>query len=349
MLNIHTKAELQFVIQRDIGEEGKNSDVFVAHDKQLDAELVVKRVEKARFVGDGLAEFYAEAKVLNLSSHSNVVPIHYACEDDHYVYMALPYYQAGSLKKLMSQGFLTTRQIIRYACNFLSGLHHIHTKGLLHFDIKPDNILLSYRNEAVLSDFGLAAFTDVYGLAKPNQVYTKMLPPEHLENREYSTAFDIYQVGLTLYRMANGDQRFNTQLEGLAVNGVLTRDAFYAAVKEGRFPDRQAFLEHIPQRLRKVIRKCLEVDPDDRYQSVLQIVNDLSDVDGYELDWVYTENHADRTWSKENDKGVQYKCVARGTELTTTKTGPRGPEQRMRAYCKDNASRADIQNVLRSY
>lgn len=62
MLNIHTKAELQFVIQRDIGEEGKNSDVFVAHDKQLDAELVVKRVEKARFVGDGLAEFYAEAR-----------------------------------------------------------------------------------------------------------------------------------------------------------------------------------------------------------------------------------------------------------------------------------------------
>lgn len=348
MLNANTRAELQFELKDDIGEEGRNSDVFVAHDKQLDTELVVKRILKNQVDQTQLEEFYAEAKLLHLGSHPNVVPIHYACEDAEHVYMALPYYRAGSLKKLMGQRFLTTREIVRYACNFLSGLHHIHTKGLLHFDIKPDNILLSHRNEGLLSDFGLAVLTNAHGLAQQNKFYVKMLPPERFQEQEFSVAFDIYQVGLTLYRMANGDRNFDKQFEAFVINGQVDGDRFISAVREGRFPDRNAFLEHIPQRLRKVIQKCLEVDPDQRYESVLKIVNDLSDIDGAELDWRYEENQASRQWSKENKTGVGYRCVVENNGLRAVKIGSTGAERRITEYCKERATRADIQKFLRT-
>lgn len=348
MLDANTWAGLQFELKVDIGEEGRNSDVFVAHDKQLDAELVVKRIRKDGVEQAQLKEFYAEAKLLHLGSHPNVVPIHYACEDADHVYMALPYYKAGSLKKLMSQRFLTTREVVRYACNFLSGLHHIHTKGLLHFDIKPDNILLSHRNEGLLSDFGLAVLTNANGLAQQNQFYIKMLPPERFQEKEFSSAFDIYQVGLTLYRMANGDNNFNEQFAAFVNNGQFEGDRFVAAVREGRFPNRTDFLEHIPQRLRKVIQKCLEIDPDQRYDSALKIANDLSDIHGPELDWQYEENQACRQWSKRNNSGVYYRCVAEGESLHAVKAGPAGVERRINDYCKDRATRSDIQKFLRT-
>ncbi|PFG11404.1 serine/threonine-protein kinase [Marinobacter sp. LV10MA510-1] len=349
MLNANTRAELQFELKEDIGAEGRNSDVFVAHDKQLDTELVVKRIRKNQINQDQLEEFYAEAKLLHLGSHPNVVPIHYACEDAEYVYMALPYYRAGSLKKVMNQQFLTTREIVRYACNFLSGLHHIHTKGLLHFDIKPDNILLSHRNEGLLSDFGLAVLTNAHGLAQQKKFYVKMLPPERFQDREFSSAFDIYQAGLTLYRMANGDRNFDQQFEPFVIDESFNSELFIAAVCEGRFPDRNAFLEHIPQRLRNVIKKCLEVNPDRRYKSVLHIVNDLSDIDGAELDWRYEENQNCRQWFKENKSGVNYRCVIENMDLHAVKVSSTGAERRIIPYCKERATRADIQKFLRSH
>lgn len=348
MLSVNTRAELQFELRRDIGEEGRNSDVFVAHDKQLDAELVVKRIDKEQVARPRLDEFYAEAKLLHLGSHPNVVPIHYACEDADYVYMALPYYRAGSLKKLMRKQFLTTREIIRYACHFLSGLHHIHTKGLVHFDIKPDNILLSHRNEGLLSDFGLAVLTNSHGLAQQSRFYSKMLPPERFREQEFSAAFDIYQAGLTLYRMANGDRYFDQQFEAFIDNGCFDRGRFIDAVCEGRFPDRNSFLEHIPQRLRRVIQKCIDIDPDRRYESVIDIVNELSEVDGNELDWRYEENEAGRKWSKKNKTGVSYQCVEENGSLHAVTVSPTGKERRITQYCKQRSTRADIQRFLRT-
>lgn len=349
MLSANTRAELQFELREDIGAEGRNSDVFVAHDLQLDTELVVKRIKKEQVEQAQLEEFYAEAKLLHLGAHPNVVPIHYACEDDEHVYMALPYYRAGSLKNLMSQRFLTVREIVRYASNFLSGLHHIHTKGLVHFDIKPDNILLSYRDEGVLSDFGLAVLTDAYGLARQKKFYIKMLPPECLVAQDYSWAFDVYQVGLTLYRMANGDDHFDRQFAAFFPEGQFDREAFRAAVERGQFPDRGAFLEHIPQRLRSVVRKCIEVDPDNRYSSVLEIMNDLSDIDGGELDWRYEENQDSRQWSKVTNSGVSYRCIAKDGGMRSVTIGRTGAERRISQYCKERATRADIQRFLRSY
>ncbi|PWS22273.1 serine/threonine protein kinase, partial [Enterococcus faecium] len=87
-------------------------------------------------------------------------------------------YAKGSLKKLMSTRHLTVREIVVIGCQVASGLHNVHSKGLIHFDIKPDNILFSDRGEALLSDFGLTRPFNRSGHAEPFGLYGRMVPPE---------------------------------------------------------------------------------------------------------------------------------------------------------------------------
>jgi serine/threonine protein kinase len=162
MLKPYKRAEVTFEPILEIGQEGKNSTVHVVNDPNLNAQLVIKTIPKSSL---NVAEYFSESQILYLSSHPNVVPVHYACEDADSIYIAMPYFQKGSLNVLMSNKSLTVREIIKYACQFLSGLHNIHSKRLIHFDVKPDNILLSDSDEALISDFGLSRHTDYSGLA----------------------------------------------------------------------------------------------------------------------------------------------------------------------------------------
>ena len=98
----------------------------------------------------------------------------------------MPFYPKGSLNKIIDSRFLTVREIISLGTNFLSGLHNIHSKRLIHFDIKPDNILISERNEAHLTDFGLAKKAAFDG-AEQDRVYGRMAPPEYFEKGDKYT------------------------------------------------------------------------------------------------------------------------------------------------------------------
>jgi serine/threonine protein kinase len=209
MLKPYQKAEISFDLIREIGAHGTNSHTYVSRDHQLDAEIVTKQISKASLYSP--TNFFDESKALYASAHPNVVPIHYACEDSDNIYLAMPYYRKGSLKDLMGTRHLTVREIVTVACQILTALHNIHSKGLIHFDVKPDNILLSDRGEALLCDFGLAKQMNFSGIAAQDRHYAKMIPPEATTGDFFNATFDIYQLGLTLYRMCNGDTAFYDQ------------------------------------------------------------------------------------------------------------------------------------------
>jgi len=342
MLNPETETTLRFKLGNEIGSEGKNSTVFIARDLQLDADLAIKRVKKDSFTD--VAEYFREASVLYLSDHANVAPIHYACEDKEHVYLAMPYFAAGSLNKLLETRFLTVREIIRYAIQFLSGLHNIHSKQLIHFDIKPDNIMLSKRNEALVSDFGLAQRMRADGLAEQALNYWKNIPPEALLKSEHTVQFDIYQVGLTLYRMCCGNATFYEQYESYK-----SEDDFAVAVYKGNFPERSLFPLHIPSALSRAVKKCLEPKLPDRYQSVIEVSNALAAIEGNELDWFYTvEADGSRVWTKEDDERTyRFKVgIDKVSEATrqTAKT-----MQRMNAFCIKDIDDRTIRRFLKEH
>lgn len=310
MFKAYNRAELHFDLIDEIGQEGQNSRTFTARDHQLNADIVIKRVEKARMSDP--QEFFVEAAALYASSHPNVVQVHYACEDAGHIYLAMPLYGRGSVKRLMGTGFLTVREIITLGAQALSALHNIHSKRLIHFDVKPDNLLLSDRGEALLSDFGLARQV-IGGIAGQDKHYLKMIPPEAFVRDHFDRTFDLFQLGLTLYRMCNGDEAFYEQFNRFSPGGVFDRPGFRHAVVNGQFPDRSRYPAHIPLKLRMVIRKAMDPDSAQRHQSALELSNDLSEISGHHLDWRLELEADTRVWKK-NIGGTEFEfsCNKRG-------------------------------------
>jgi len=348
MFNAQFKGEVAYEIQEEIGQEGRNSQVFLVKDLHLNAPLVLKKISKTD-LGDNIDLYFQEARILYLSSHTNVVPIHYACEENDYVCFAMPHFARGSLKKRIDTEFITVYEIIRYATQFLSGLNNIHSKGLIHFDIKPDNILLSERDEAVLSDFGLAKLTDHSGQAIPDAFYPLHLTPEaSLGNDKFTRASDIYQVGLTLYRMCNGNEDFYSQLQKFELNDEIDIDKLSSAVLSGTFPDRKAFLPHIPLKMKQVICKCLEVEPTNRYASAINVVNGLADIDGNDLHWRYSCSNSVKTWNKEVEgKIIRLSINSDGASVATKTIG--GRQNRISQYCLPAIKTEEMKRFFKAY
>jgi eukaryotic-like serine/threonine-protein kinase len=325
---------------REIGQEGRNSSVYTIHDANLDATLAIKEVRKDS--GYFHPSYFEEAQILYKSAHPNVVQVMYACEDDENVYVATPFYENGSLKSFMANRFLTVREIIKFSCQFLNGLHNIHSKGLYHFDIKPDNILLSARYEALLSDFGQSREINEHGLAQQPKQYNKIVAPEFFGNNYLDSRSDIYQAGLTLYHMCVGTVEFDSQIARYAT----VRDLGQAKRTES-FPDFGRYPLHIPQKLQRVIRKSLRANPQDRYHSVLDMVNALADIDGPVLDWQYSVDHGTRNWHQITEDGyVKKLSVCPASTSVAHKYRDGAAERRVTAYCSNSITEQQIVEFL---
>lgn len=307
----------------------------------------MKRICKASL--NSVNELFAESQALYSSTHPHVVQVHYACYDAEHVYIAMPYYRNGSIKDLINGKHLTIREIIELGSQTLAGLHNIHSKGLIHFDIKPDNILLSPRNEALVSDFGLAKQINYSGVAAQDRHYTPMMPPEALKTDQFDRTFDIYQFGATLYRMCNGNNNFRLQLSKYGHRENFDRDKFRFDVRNGKFPDRKSFAAHVPSTLRKVINKCLEVDIAKRYQSALDIANAMAGIDGACLDWRLSDENNQKIWTKKVDE-TQYELTLRADGSTMCyKTTNGGNPRRVADACKVNVTDKDVRDILSTY
>lgn len=333
MLNVVNKAELQFKPIQEIGGEGKNSTVYLAEDFQLKAQLVVKKIAKAAIKDP--AQYFSESSILHKTEHPNVVPAYWGCQDADSIYVAMPYFANGSLKKLMGTKFLTVREIIRYGIQFLSGLHNIHSKGLIHFDIKPDNILLSNSDTALVSDFGLAKYMDAMGEAAPEGVYGKTVPPEVIQAAPaFDLKFDIYQAGLTLYRMCVGDNEYYRQFEKYDSPGGFKAAEYSQDVLREKFPNRKAFPAHIPKSLQNIVVKCIKVDKAKRYSSVLEITNALAKLDFPEMDWRYSiDPHGTQKWEHTTSTRKLYIEYDMTGVANAQKAGPGGVFAKMKDFC----------------
>jgi serine/threonine protein kinase len=258
----------------------------------------------------------------------------------------MPYYSRGSLNELINTRYLTVGEVVRFGCQMASGLHNVHSKRLVLFDIKPDNVLLSDRGEAMISDFGLARRLSTAGTAGQDQFYFAMQPPEVFSRAEYTRAFDIYQFGMTLYRMCNGNEAFYKQFERYGTSADFDRDAFKFDVRNGRFPDRKAFEEHIPERLRKVIKHCLEPDPTDRPKAAIEVSNTLAEV-GDKLDWQFSKVGNDRVWVRQDgEKEYSITVEQNGRALAVKKMNASGRCTKISEYCKAATTTREIRKFL---
>ena len=202
----------------------------------------------------------------------------------------------------------------------------------------------------MVSDFGLAKFVNHKGEAEPDKLYSKMVAPEAMvHGPQLDRTFDIYQFGLTLYRMCNGNDDFNAQFAAYGASGTFDRVRFAADVRGERFPNRGRFSEHVPAKLRTVIKTCLKPTPADMYQSAIDAANALATVDGKELDWRLSETPATKSWKK-NENGTEYVFNVDETGRTECfKTVGNGHARRVNEGCKPAMTERDIRKFLGAY
>ncbi|ONG66653.1 hypothetical protein BKK42_29010 [Bacillus cereus] len=286
---------------KSIGGEGKNSEVYIAKDSQLDALLVAKEITKKSLDKQQVKNYFLEAQMLNAANHPHIMPVRYAAQDEDKIYITMPYYEKGSINSLINNRMLTVREIIKYSLDFLSGLLFIHIKGMLHLDVKPTNIIINDSDRALLTDFGLSRYLNEYGLAEQELGYVKHISPQYLETTSRTVQDDIYQAGLTLYRMCNGNGELDKQYALYFQDGCIDGPRFGQAVMNEEFPNRKFYLPHIPKKLRDIVTKALYTDVSKRYLTVLDMINDLSVIDE-NLDWQYNYNKEENicSWFFEN-------------------------------------------------
>ncbi|OFW10394.1 MAG: hypothetical protein A3H96_02265 [Acidobacteria bacterium RIFCSPLOWO2_02_FULL_67_36] len=272
---------IRYTKRRQIGVgEGMNSEVFLAVDPQLAGEIAVKEIPKKK-LGNTPAEYFREAQAMFAADHDNVVSVRYACETTDLIGLAMRYYPRGSLAPRVAANPLGLRELLRVSDDVLRGVGRIHAAGYIHFDIKPSNVLLTAFGGATVADFGQArAYDPRTGVVTAPQVYRDSFPPELLATGAGTVQSDVYQVGLLLYRAANGDARFKSQIPADPAR-------LLAAIAAGRFPDRRAFLPHVPPWLRTLIRKALRTKPEQRFGTASDFADALARVE-LRLNWETT-------------------------------------------------------------
>lgn len=280
------QASLVYTRTQQIGKgQGRNSIVYAIDEQQLGGVMVAKEVDKTQF--RPAQDYFAEAKVMFSNAHENVVPIQYACETPTHVCMVMPYFANGSLADRIKDGPLSVRETIRVGIGIADALARIHTAGFIHFDIKPTNVLFSNVGVPLLADFGQTRAISPAGLSAIPPVYETCVAPEWYSGAVATIHWDLYQVGLLLYRAVNGEPLYRPQ-------------EFYcseATICNGKFPNRDLFLPHVPRKLKTIIRKALHVDPAQRHQSATELSRELGRVNvGHDWQVVMTPDK-DVTWT----------------------------------------------------
>jgi len=320
--------------------EGGFGEVWLAEDLGVGAQRAVKFVPPSAI--PDLSTHNAEARVLNELQHANVIKVYgteIIPEDDTgpgagMYAIIMEYMGGGSLGDVLDRGeSVPLRGAVKYISDACRGAERAHASGYVHRDIKPANILLSLAGQTKLSDFGLCVAT-AEGLASGAGTL-HYIAPEVFETGVTSVQSDIYSLGVTIYELLNGSKF-------LRWNG--TEEELVDAVALGRFPDRAAYQPFVPEAIRRVIRKALNVAPDKRYKSVEEFRHALQRVP-INCNWQLRRSGDPEVWLGTGENGLFRVTisVSRGTfELSRCKVVP----GRLRRVTVDCLETADAQKLL---
>ena len=211
------------------------------------------------------AAIHKEAQFLSRATHRNVVPVHSINEtpDGNSVQICMSFCPGGSYQDAFEKGPMTLAAARKLGTEVLMGLGALHSRGMLHRDIKPGNILCDATGVAQISDFGLV--TDDLILGYGSQAgYSDHIAFEIWNGGATSIRSDIWAFGMTMFRMLHGECWYDDAPSPQRI------------VQLGNFSDTLKWLPHIPANWRRAIRAMLRDDPSQRVQNSLQALNAMS-------------------------------------------------------------------------
>lgn len=250
---------------------GGSSQVYLAQDTALGRQVAVKVLDPAA-AGDQVLRrlFVKEARALAQLSHPNIVGVFDVGEVDGLPFIVMEYVEGTSLKQRIERsGALPVSDAIRFTDEIAAGLNFAHSRGIVHADLKPSNVMLDKDDHAKICDFGIAR-TPQEDADSPQLFATALyVAPERVEGRPASVASDVYGLGLVLYEMLVGKPPFTSSNAA-----VLLRDHVV------RPPVPPSHLRpSLPKELDAIVLKALAKDPGLRFQRASELGTALQSLD----------------------------------------------------------------------
>ncbi len=263
----------QYEIRAPIGAGGMG-EVYRAHDTKLDRDVAIKILPPA-LAGDpsALARFEREARAVAALSHPHILAIHDFGRESGIVYAAMELLEGQTLHERLGGGALPVRKVLDIALQITRGLAAAHEKGIVHRDLKPGNVFVTTAGRVKILDFGLAKAihanpqTNETIAATPEASTPGMvvgtigyMSPEQVTGAPVDHRTDIFAFGALVYEMLTGRAAFGRASSAETIAAILREDAPEMPAAAG-----------VPQPLERILRRCLEKNPAERFHSAHDI------------------------------------------------------------------------------
>lgn len=263
MLEGHLLNE-RYRIKRTIGGGGM-ANVYLAYDMILDREVAIK-VLRLEFANDQefIERFDREAQAATSLSHPNIVNIYDVGEEEHILYMVMEYIDGLTLKEyIMEYGPLEVEEAIRIMKQLTDAIAHAHANGLIHRDIKPQNVLVDDEGHVKVTDFGIAIALSATSLTQTNSILGSVhyLSPEQARGGMATKKSDIYSLGIVLYELLTGQLPFSGQSPvSIALKHL-----------QNETPSVRNLIPTVPQSVENIVLQATAKDPFHRYANVQEM------------------------------------------------------------------------------
>ncbi len=243
--------------------KGGMGEVYRATDLTLGQSVALKflpiSATEDRFL---LERFHGEVRIARQISHPNVCRVYDIGEAEGMPYISMEYVDGEDLASLLPRiGRLPGDRAIATARKICAGLAAAHSKGVIHRDLKPHNVMMDKRGEIVIMDFGLAAIADQLSGAEARNGTPAYMSPEQLKGTEVTARSDIYALGLVLYEIFTGRRPF----EAKSVRELISQQ------ESGQLTAMSSIATDVDPAVEKVIRRCLDPDPLRRPENALAV------------------------------------------------------------------------------
>ena len=247
---------------------GGMSYVFRAHDRLLERSVAIKVLHEQYSSDEEYVErFRREARSVAQLAHPNIVTVIDRGEDEGRQYIVFEYVEGENLKGLLSQGALPVDQALRYGLQIAGALEFAHKRGLVHRDVKPQNVLLTEEGEPKVTDFGIARSIDVQSVTQSGTVLgtSDYIAPEQARGEEVDARTDIYSLGVVIYELLTGEVPYSGD-NFVAVAMQHLHDPVPSVLD--RRPD-------VPVRLDLAVQRAMAKEPAERFDSMEELSGEL--------------------------------------------------------------------------
>jgi serine/threonine protein kinase/TolB-like protein/Tfp pilus assembly protein PilF len=266
-------------IIKQIGAGGM-CDVYLAEDTVLKRKVALKILSQEKFSNrDSQRRFIKEAEATARLDHPNICSIYEVGSDCGLCFIAIQYIEGQTLANRMKGDPLGVEEITNISEQIADALVEAHAKGIIHRDIKPQNIMITSRGWVKVLDFGLAKVTHEHRLAAPSEEPTQSVltgpgvlvgtipyfSPEQARGEPIDARSDIFSFGVVIYELLSGRHPFRAQSDAVTLSQILTQEP----------PPLARFSPEVPEQFQRIVSKALCKDREMRYQAAKELHIDL--------------------------------------------------------------------------